>query len=142
MRKIIYLFALVMMVNGCATIPSFGEKSTLLKIGMSKSEVSKILGTPKTTSVKKLDDGIEEKWMYWSKSRVGYMVFDDPSMSGSSNRLSVTFKNEVLQSWGDQLDFSNMMGQNTQNMKEIMKNMQPIQIEQKVYQGDKPKSEK
>ena len=128
---------------GCATVPSFGEKSTLLKVGMTKSEVTQILGAPKTTSVKKLDDGVEERWMYWSKSRVGYVVFDDPNMAGSGNRLAVTFKNDVLQSWGDQLDFSNMMGQSTEAMNEMMKNMPPVQVEQKVYQeGAKPNSQK
>lgn len=123
---------------GCATVQSFGQKSTLLKVGMTKNEVIQILGCPKTTSVRKSDDGVEERWMYWSKKMIGYVVFDDPNMAGSSNRLAVTFKNDLLQSWGDQLDFTNMMGQTTENMKEVMKNMQPIRVEQRVYQGDKP----
>ena len=45
-----------------------------------------------------------------------------------------------MQSWGDQLDYSNMMEQNTQAVKEIMKNMPPVKVEQTVYQGDKSDS--
>lgn len=119
---------------GCATVQSFGEKSRLLKIGMTKNEVTQILGVPKTTSVRKLNDGVEERWMYWSKKMVGYVVFDDPNMAGPSNRLVATFKNDLLQSWGDQLDFTNMMGQTTENMKEVMNGMKPmqVQVEQKA----------
>ena len=116
---------------GCATVQSFGEKSRLLKIGMTKNEVTQILGVPKTTSVRKLDDGVEERWMYWSKKMVGYVVFDDPNMAGPSNRLVATFENDLLQSWGDQLDLTNMMGQTTENMKEVVENMKPIQVELK-----------
>ena len=141
MKKLLML-VLCLGLAGCATVPSFGQKSTMLRVGMTKSEVIQILGNPKTTSVQKLEDEIQEKWMYWSKSMVGYITFDDPNMAGSGNRLAVTFENDVLQSWGDQLDFSNMMGQSTQYMKEMMKSMQPIQVEQTVYQGDKPNSQK
>lgn len=142
MKKLIYLFAVAIFVGGCATVPSLGEKSTSLKVGMSKDEVTNILGAPKTTSVQKLDDGVQEKWIYWKKSMIGYVVVDDPYMAGSSNRLTVTFKNDVLQSWGDQLDYSNMIEQNTRNMKEVMKNMPPVKVEQTVYQGDKLNSQK
>jgi outer membrane protein assembly factor BamE (lipoprotein component of BamABCDE complex) len=121
---------------GCATVPSLGEKSTSLKVGMTKSEVTQVLGAPKTTSVKQLDDGVQEKWSYWTKTVIGFTVFDDPNLAGSGHRLTVTFKNDVLQSWGDQLDMSNIMENSTEAMKEMMKNMQPIQVEQRVYQGD------
>ncbi len=140
MKKLSFLFVIAILVSGCAT--SFGQRSTLLKVGMSKEEVTNILGAPKTTSVQKLDDGIKEKWMYWTKSMVGYMVFDDPNMAGSSNRLAVTFENDVLQSWGDQLDYSNIMDISTQNMQKVIKNMSPIQVEQTVYQGEKVDSQK
>ena len=142
MKKIIFLCVIAIFLSGCATYPTLGEKSTFLKIGMSKQEVINILGAPKTTSVRKLDDGVQEKWSYWSKKMVGYVVFDDPNIAGSGNRLTVTFKNDVLQSWGDQLDYSNMIEQNTQNMKEVMKNMPPVKVEQTVYQGDKSDSQK
>ncbi|MFA5090838.1 MAG: hypothetical protein WC510_07450 [Candidatus Omnitrophota bacterium] len=141
MKKFILLMFCLGMV-GCATVPSLGEKSTSLKVGMTKSEVTQLFGAPKTTSVRKLDDGIEEKWSYWTKTIIGFTTFDDPNMAGTGNRLTVTFKNDVVQSWGDQLDFANMMGQTTENMKEVMKNMQPIQVEQRVYQGDKPSTQK
>ncbi len=141
MKRILVLLLCFGLV-GCATVPSLGEKSTLLKVGMSKSEVTQLLGVPKTTSVNKTDDGIVEKWSYWVKKMVGYVMFDDPNLAGLGNRLTVTFKNDVVQSWGDQLDYSNMIDQSTQVMKEAMKNMQPIQVEQTVYQSNKADSKK
>ncbi|OIO35612.1 MAG: hypothetical protein AUJ74_05160 [Candidatus Omnitrophica bacterium CG1_02_44_16] len=142
MKKLVCLFAMAIFMCGCATCPTLGEKSTMLKVGMSKQEVKNILGAPKTTSVQKLDDGIQEKWAYWTKKMIGYVVFDDPNMAGSGNRLTVTFKNDVVQSWGDQLDYSDMIDKSTQNMREVMKNMPPVKVEQTVYQGDKPASQK
>ncbi len=137
MRQSLFVI-LILMFMGCATTATLGQKSTSLKVGMSKDEVTQILGSPKTTSVTKTDEGIIEKWSYWTKKMIGYVVFDDPNVAGSANRLTVTFKDDVVQSWGDQLDYSNMMQQSTQAMKEAMKVMQPIQVEQKIYQaGDK-----
>jgi len=140
MKKILLLLVCLGLI-GCATTASLGEKSTLLKVGMSKGEIAQILGAPKTTSVIKLDDGIQEKWSYWTKAMIGYTVFDDPNLAGSGNRLTVTFKNDTVQSWGDQLDMSTMMQENMRVMNEAMKNMPPVQVEQTVYQGDKLKSD-
>jgi len=131
------LLALCLGLVGCATTPSIGKKSTMLRIGMTKAEVTEILGNPKTTSVKEKSDGVVEKWSYWSKMFYGTMVLDDPNMAGSGNRITVTFKNELVSSWGDQLDYSNMMENSIEAMSEYMKNMPTIHVEQKVYDGDK-----
>lgn len=120
---------------GCATT-TLGEKSSMLRVGMNKDEVVEIFGSPKTTSVYTSGDDIIEKWSFWKKKMVGYVTFDDPYLAGSSNRLTITFKNGVVQSWGDQLDYSNMMQETTKVMQETMKNMPPVQVEQRVYQGD------
>jgi outer membrane protein assembly factor BamE (lipoprotein component of BamABCDE complex) len=138
--RVIQLLVCILILSSCATAPTLGERTTLLKVGMTKSEVIEAFGPPKTTSVNNTDEGTIERWSYWTKKVIGYMVFDDPSLSGSGNRLTITFKNDVVQAWGDQLDYTNMMEQNTQAMKEMMKNMPPIQVEQTVYEGDKSDS--
>ena len=138
MKKQFILVLLVLFFVGCATTKiNFGIQSTLLEIGMSKDEVKGILGSPKTTSVRSTQDGIVEKWSYWNKTMVGYVVFDDPNMAGSGNRLTVTFNNGVVQSWGDQLDYSNMLEQNAQIMQDAMKNIPPIEVKQTIHQENK-----
>lgn len=136
MKRLWSILLIVLFVSGCATTKiSFGTQSTLLKIGMDKDEVKVILGSPKTTSVRTSQDGIVEKWSYWNKTMIGYIAVDDPNLAGSADRLTVTFKNDVVQSWGDQLDYSNMMEQSAQIMQNAMKNMPPIEVEQTIYQG-------
>ncbi len=135
MKNLILVFTCLLII-GCATT-SIGKKSAMLRIGMTKDEVIEILGTPKTTSVKEKSDGVVEKWSYWSKMFYGTIILDDPNMAGAGNRITVTFKNELVSSWGDQLDYSDIMENSTQLMGEYMKNMPTIQVEQKVYDGDR-----
>jgi outer membrane protein assembly factor BamE (lipoprotein component of BamABCDE complex) len=121
---------------GCATAPPripLGQKSTLLQIGMTKMEISQILGSPRNTAVRKDGESVVETWQYWNATRVGYMLMDDPHMAGAGNRLSVTFRDEKVESWGDQLDLGVIMDKNMQ----AMKDMQPIQVEQTIRHESK-----
>lgn len=125
---------------GCATTPSLGSKSALLKVGMSKEEVTSLLGMPRTTAVhKSADDSVAETWNYWNKTMIGFTVFDDPNMAGAGNRLSVTFENDKVKSWGDQYDWANMTTQMNESMANAMKNMPPVKVEQHVYEHDDKK---
>lgn len=139
MGKIAKIGLVTILLAGCATTPSLGLKSLQLQSGMTKSEVQQILGTPKMTSVRKSGESTIETWNYWSKTMMNWVVFDDPMISGAGNRLSVTFENGKVKSWGDQYDFANIGEETGQAMAEAMKNLPPIKVEQTVYNETKGK---
>ena len=146
MRMRMTACAMSLLVMGCATTqPSLGTKSLQLRRGMSKQEVSTLLGTPQTTAV----DEHRETWQYWQlRSQGGLLggitlVPADPMFAPAQDRLSVVFKEDKLESWGDQLSFTGMMKATSETMGEYMKNMPPMRIEQTIKQeSSKPDGER
>lgn len=126
---------LVILVLGCASTPqaSLGSKSLSLKVGMSKPEVWAVFGEPQTTSMEQN----RETWHYWQIRTTGglfgsmLLLPSDPMFAPAHDRLSISFVDDKLESWGDQ---AGIMGA----MKETLKNMPAIQIQQTVQQIPSP----
>lgn len=95
--KLALAFAVATLLGGCATNNiDYNRSSALLGLGMSKPEVSAILGSPRRTDVN--ED--RERWIYWNKVLVGFTPIDNESLA--QDRLVVTFKEGKVTRWGKQ----------------------------------------
>lgn len=95
--KLALAFAVATLLGGCATNNiDYNRSSALLVLGMSKPEVSAILGSPRRTDVN--ED--RERWIYWNKVLVGFTPIDNESLA--QDRLVVTFKEGKVTRWGKQ----------------------------------------
>ncbi len=95
--KLALAFTLAALLGGCATNNiDYNRNSALLGLGMSKPEVSEILGSPRRTDVN--ED--RERWVYWNKVLIGFTPIDNESLA--QDRLVVTFKDGKVTRWGKQ----------------------------------------
>ncbi len=132
------LLLVLLLVGGCATAPhiSLGERSLNLKVGMSKEQVWSLLGKPQTTSA----EGNRETWQYWQNTFSGrwldslVLIPGDPMFSPAYDRLSVSFVDGKLDSWGDQAGMAGMMRGAMQAWGEGMKNMPPMKVDATIQQ--------
>lgn len=101
-------FVVAALATGCATNRvDYNNNSRLLGMGMSKSEVSTVLGNPRRTDVN--ED--RERWIYWNAVRIGFTPIDNENLA--QDRLVVTFKDGKVSRWGNQT-FADDMNEATQ----------------------------
>lgn len=74
----------------------YNGSSRNLSLGMSKSQVSSVLGEPRRTDVN--ED--RERWIYWNRTIVGFTPIDNEMLA--QDRLVVTFKEGKVSRWGNQ----------------------------------------
>ena len=83
MRRAHLLLAVALAgVMGCAAQLWWGNKTTTVRLGMSKRQVQALLGPPKDVMVQELQGMMVETWKYFDRT--------------------VTFQNGVVQSWSNQ----------------------------------------
>lgn len=93
MQKIITLF-FALLLAGCASKSiNYGEQSINLELGMSKSQVTAIMGPPKRTDVNEK----RERWVYWNKTAYGLVLVDNEMLAG--DKLTVTFEDGKVTGW-------------------------------------------
>lgn len=125
-----YLIALFcsLLIIGCASTPSinYAESSLLLSLGMSKSEVKNILGTPRRTEVNQE----RERWHYWNPERMGLSTIDNEMLA--SDKVAVTFKDGKVVQWGTQ----GYMDDIIENQQKLINSTtsQPIKVEQTIIE--------
>ena len=86
-KGVVLLLFLILNFNGCATADDKNSLKKEIQIGMSKQEVSEILGEPtkiRTSQQSKFLDSMEEAWHY-----------DKPFFSFRP-KVVVIFKNDVV----------------------------------------------
>ena len=82
MKKLIYLFILVILVNGCATIPGISNRQ--FNIGMTKDQVMWKVGSPLNWTRQVINGKTYEVWSYWNDART--YDFIDGELVGWSER--------------------------------------------------------
>ncbi len=95
--KLTLALSVAALVAGCATNQiDYNSSSRLLGLGMSKPEVTAILGNPRRSDVN--ED--RERWIYWNKVLIGFTPIDNENLA--QDRLVVTFKDGKVTRWGKQ----------------------------------------
>jgi len=107
--RIIFLFIIVMLVNGCAGSTAWysmkygesvnrakqnNENMLKLKIGMSKEETIKIMGNPDKTEAYKIDSRAREFLFYRTQATDYYLNDKD------INLTPVAFEDGLISGWG------------------------------------------
>jgi outer membrane protein assembly factor BamE (lipoprotein component of BamABCDE complex) len=99
MKRIVICFLGILMLSGCTpkiTHIDYNEKSLSLSLGMSKSDVSLTMGSPRRTDV----NPERERWIYWNPVLIGYSYMDSEQLA--TDRLVITFVNNKVTKWGNQ----------------------------------------
>ena len=90
--RICILFILVLITNGCSSLANMtSEKMNKLELGMSKQQVTEILGSNYTIAEKKIENGVQVEVLSYRdfyKDDEFYMF---------------TFKNNTLEKWHREL---------------------------------------
>ncbi|WP_154899363.1 outer membrane protein assembly factor BamE domain-containing protein [Serratia ficaria] len=94
--KWFFTAAFILMLSGCANKIDYNKSSLSLSLGMSKSQVQGVMGSPRRTDVN-VD---RERWIYWNPVMVGFTPIDNEQLS--QDRLVVTFTNGKVTKWGKQ----------------------------------------
>lgn len=92
--KLIISAIMFLFLTGCANTIDYRKASLNLELGMPKSDVMELLGTPKRTDVNEN----RERWFYWNKEVIGFTPVDNEMLA--SDKLVVTFKNGHVVDWG------------------------------------------
>ncbi len=108
MRWLPIMMALVTL-SGCANKIDYNRASLNLAIGMSKTEVQGVMGTPRRTDV----NTERERWIYWNPVMVGFTPIDNEQLA--QDRLVVTFVENKVTKWGKQT-IADDISENTQKM--------------------------
>lgn len=118
MKKIISMAALflVMLIAGCApNRVDYNKQSINLALGMSKPQVSQIMGMPKRTDV----NTERERWIYWNPVLVGFTPIDNEQLA--NDRLVVTFVDGKVTRWGQQTIVDDAMEMSQKTTEGIIK---------------------
>ena len=109
--QLITLAATAWLLAGCAGNQiNYNQASSYLELGMSKQQVRQAIGDPRRTDVNQ----DRERWVYWNPVMVGFVRMDNEVMA--SDRLVVTFKDEVVTQWGNQTFQADAMEMNAKMM--------------------------
>ncbi|MBK0032752.1 outer membrane protein assembly factor BamE [Erwinia sp. S43] len=123
MKKLIGIILGCILLVGCANKIDYNQKSMSLALGMSKPQVSSILGQPRRTDVNEE----RERWIYWNPVMVGFTPVDNEQLAG--DRLVVTFVDGKVSRWGQQTLADDMM-ENTQKLyKQGLDNARQVQAQ-------------
>lgn len=128
MKKVLTVLALLFLSACASTSINYAQEASKINLGMSKSDVLAILGTPKKTSMRKVGDVVVEEMSYWSKTIVGFSTLDNEALA--QDRVTVVLEDGVVTEYGD--FFSNMdryMDKSMEHTKEMMKAMQTTSSE-------------
>ncbi len=118
MKKMISMAALflVMLIAGCApNRVDYNKQSINLALGMSKPQVSQIMGMPKRTDV----NAERERWIYWNPVLVGFTPIDNEQLA--NDRLVVTFVDGKVTRWGQQTIVDDAMEMSQKTTEGIIK---------------------
>lgn len=120
MKKIITL-VVALLLSGCASKTiDYGEQSINLELGMSKSQVTAIMGLPKRTDVNEK----RERWVYWNKTSYGLVLVDHEMLAG--DKLTVTFEDGKVTGWNQNAYLDDAAEMQKEMMESFGDNVQKI----------------
>lgn len=96
MKRALAVGIAALALAGCASRVDYNKESLNLSLGMSKSSVQGVLGTPRRTDVNQ----DRERWIYWNPAMIGFTPIDNEQLA--TDRLVVTFKDGKVIRWGQQ----------------------------------------
>jgi len=110
MRSIIFIAAMTILA-GCASHRiDYNRQSMNLSLGMSKTEVQTVMGSPRRTEVNEL----RERWIFWNPVMMGFTPVDNEHMA--QDRLVVTFQEDKVVKWGNQTMADDIMEASQKSM--------------------------
>lgn len=124
MKKLLLLFIATTLLSGCATQgqESYVSRSMSLSMGMTKDQVTAIMGAPRRAAARQTNEGLSESYSWWSPKRIGLGVVDNEIVA--TDRVFVRFLNGSVVEWGDKYDPSEMMDKSIEKSKEMVREMQ------------------
>ncbi|GAA3721273.1 hypothetical protein GCM10022421_32330 [Oceanisphaera sediminis] len=112
--QLITLAASAWLLAGCAGNQiNYNQASSYLELGMKKQQVRQAIGDPRRTDVNQ----DRERWVYWNPVMIGFVRMDNEVMA--SDRLVVTFKDNVVTQWGNQTFQADAMEMNSKIMEGV-----------------------
>jgi len=124
MKKIwgvVLLVILFVGMTGCAPV-NYTKLSLGLSMDMPKEQVVQLMGEPRRVSARKVENGISERYFWWSPKVMGLVVVDNEMLS--TDRMAVRFLNGKVIEWGDNYDFSQTIDRSIEMQEKIIKNAQ------------------
>lgn len=100
-----------------------------LTMGMDKGQVVAVMGTPRKASAKMMDDGLSERYFWWSPTLIGFTYVDNEMLA--QDRVFVRFINGKVVEWGDKYDYSAMLDSLTDAQREALKASRPAPTSKK-----------
>lgn len=94
-----------------------------LSMGMDKNQVTDVMGAPRKASAKMTDQGLSERFFWWSPTLIGFSNVDNEMLS--NDRVFVRFVNGKVVEWGDKYDYSSMMDTISDAQRNALKAYQP-----------------
>ncbi len=81
--KNILIFITVLLFSGCAIVPQsdYNQKAMTLSMGLSKEQVVTLMGQPKRVAARNTDNGLVEKYSWWSPVVYGLTVIDNEMLA-------------------------------------------------------------
>lgn len=121
MYKFITLVLVLFFLAGCATTENYTSKAMKVSMDMTKEEVIAFMGVPKRVSARKSNDGLVERFSWWSPKIIGFTPIDNEMLA--ADRVFVRFLNGKVVEWGDKYDFSESMEKSREAQTEMLKNI-------------------
>jgi len=115
--KCIALVLAVLSLAGCASKIDYNRASLNLSLGMDKTDVQRVMGTPRRTDV----NSDRERWIYWNPVVIGFTPIDNEQLA--QDRLVVTFVNAKVTKWGKQT-IADDITENTQKLYQSTSSLQ------------------
>lgn len=121
MQKIFTIVFVLLSLFGCATTIDYTSKAMNVSMDMTKEQVLSLMGPPKRVSARKSNDGLIERFSWWSPKVIGFTPIDNEIIA--TDRVFVRFLNGKVMEWGDKYDFSESIEKSQEVQAEMLKNI-------------------
>ncbi|WAC75326.1 hypothetical protein OU995_11770 [Roseateles sp. SL47] len=120
MKPTVFIAAAALALSACAhQSESYSSRSMRLSMGMDKNQVTEVMGVPRKSSAKMTEQGLSERFFWWSPTLIGFSNVDNEMLS--NDRVFVRFVNGKLVEWGDKYDYSAMLDSITDAQRDALK---------------------
>lgn len=121
MKKLIVIGFVAIIICGCATV-NYTNKAMGLNMDMTKEQVLSLMGPAKRVSARKSNEGLVERYSWWSPKFIGFTPIDNEMIA--TDRVFVRFVNGRVVEWGDTYDFSENLEKSREMQSEVFKGVQ------------------
>lgn len=121
----------MLLFSGCAIVPQadYNKKAMTLSMGISKEQVVNLMGQPKRVAARNTDNGLMEKYSWWSPVVYGLTVIDNEMLA--TDRVYISFLNGKVIEWGDKYDTNDIMDKQSEAIKNMSNKPVNVTIENK-----------